>query len=171
MQHAFFRAMFGGKDGKRKNDRRYKRNRFRYGKEKNQARTPEDEGQAGEVSEIAITARAKMNDGGELLYYEGLAHNITKALEDQRNRVLRKAAGGMCHYLKRLSIRRFSPTRKKPTSTRRCSTYFSPIWEQGSQGSGKNSNFALVFGHKASLTNALVFSMIPPHTTSLLPKQ
>jgi hypothetical protein len=40
-----------------------------------------------------------MNDAGDLLYYEGLAHNITKALEDQRNRVLRNAAGGMCHYL------------------------------------------------------------------------
>ena len=53
----------------------------------------------GEVFEVAITARAKMNDAGELLYYEGLAHNITKALEDQRNRVLRNAAGGMCHYL------------------------------------------------------------------------
>ena len=26
-------------------------------------------------------------------------HNITEALEDQRNRVLRNAAGGMCHYL------------------------------------------------------------------------
>jgi PAS domain S-box-containing protein len=53
----------------------------------------------GEVIEVAITARAKMNDAGDLLYYEGLAHNITKALEDQRNRVLRNAAGGMCHYL------------------------------------------------------------------------
>jgi PAS domain S-box-containing protein len=54
---------------------------------------------AGEASEIAITARAKMNEAGDILYYEGLAHNITKALEDQRNRVLRNAAGGMCHYL------------------------------------------------------------------------
>jgi PAS domain S-box-containing protein len=54
---------------------------------------------AGEASEIAITARAKRNEAGEILYYEGLAHNITKALEDQRNRVLRNAAGGMCHYL------------------------------------------------------------------------
>lgn len=54
---------------------------------------------AGEAFEIAITARAKMSEAGELLYYEGLAHNITKALEDQRNRVLRNAAGGMCHYL------------------------------------------------------------------------
>jgi len=54
---------------------------------------------AGEAFEIAITARAKISDTGELLYYEGLAHNITKALEDQRNRVLRNAAGGMCHYL------------------------------------------------------------------------
>ena len=53
----------------------------------------------GEAIEVAITARAKMNDAGDLLYYEGLAHNITKALEDQRNRVLRNAAGGMCHYL------------------------------------------------------------------------
>jgi PAS domain S-box-containing protein len=54
---------------------------------------------AGEASEIAITARAKRNDAGDILYYEGLAHNITKAMEDQRNRVLRNAAGGMCHYL------------------------------------------------------------------------
>jgi len=54
---------------------------------------------AGESFEIAITARAKLNDAGDILYYEGLAHNITKALEDQRNRVLRNAAGGMCHYL------------------------------------------------------------------------
>jgi PAS domain S-box-containing protein len=54
---------------------------------------------AGEVSEIAITARAKRNETGDILYYEGLAHNITKAMEDQRNRVLRNAAGGMCHYL------------------------------------------------------------------------
>jgi len=54
---------------------------------------------AGESFEIAITARAKLSDAGDILYYEGLAHNITKALEDQRNRVLRNAAGGMCHYL------------------------------------------------------------------------
>jgi hypothetical protein len=54
---------------------------------------------AGEAFEIAITARAKLNETGDILYYEGLAHNITKALEDQRNRVLRNAAGGMCHYL------------------------------------------------------------------------
>jgi len=54
---------------------------------------------AGDAFEIAITARAKLNEAGDILYYEGLAHNITKALEDQRNRVLRNAAGGMCHYL------------------------------------------------------------------------
>lgn len=54
---------------------------------------------AGEVIEVAVTARAKMDDSGYLLYYEGIVHNITKALEDQRNRVLRNAAGGMCHYL------------------------------------------------------------------------
>jgi PAS domain S-box-containing protein len=54
---------------------------------------------AGEAFEIAITARAKLNEAGDILNYEGLAHNITKALEDQRNRVLRNAAGGMCHYL------------------------------------------------------------------------
>jgi PAS domain S-box-containing protein len=54
---------------------------------------------AGEVIEVAITARAKTDDAGYLLYYDGIAHNITKALEDQSNRVLRNAAGGMCHYL------------------------------------------------------------------------
>lgn len=53
----------------------------------------------GRSIEVAITARAKTDEGGYLLYYEGIAHNITQALEDQRNRVLRNAAGGMCHYL------------------------------------------------------------------------
>jgi PAS domain S-box-containing protein len=54
---------------------------------------------AGDVIEVAVTARAKTDDSGDVLYYEGIAHNLTKALEDQRNRVLRNAAGGMCHYL------------------------------------------------------------------------
>jgi len=53
----------------------------------------------GEPLEVAITARAKMDDSGHILYHEGIVHNISKALEDQRNRVLRNAAGGMCHYL------------------------------------------------------------------------
>jgi PAS domain S-box-containing protein len=53
----------------------------------------------GEVIEVAITARAKTDESEYLQYYEGIAHNITKALEDQRNRVLRNAAGAMCHYL------------------------------------------------------------------------
>ncbi|RJQ84169.1 MAG: PAS domain S-box protein [Desulfobacteraceae bacterium] len=51
------------------------------------------------VIEVAITARAKINGAGDILHYEGLIHNITKTMEDQRNRVLRNAAGGMCHYL------------------------------------------------------------------------
>lgn len=54
---------------------------------------------AGEIIEVAVTARAKTDESGYLLYYEGIAHNITRALEDQSNRVLRNAAGGMCHYL------------------------------------------------------------------------
>ena len=54
---------------------------------------------AGDVIEVAITARAKTDEAEDLLYYEGIVHNVTKALEDQRNRVLRNAAGGMCHYL------------------------------------------------------------------------
>jgi PAS domain S-box-containing protein len=53
----------------------------------------------GEPLEVAITARAKMNDSGQILYHEGIVHNISRTLEDQRNRVLRNAAGGMCHYL------------------------------------------------------------------------
>ena len=53
----------------------------------------------GEPLEVAITARAKMDDSGQILYHEGIVHNISKALEDQRNSVLRNAAGGMCHYL------------------------------------------------------------------------
>ena len=54
---------------------------------------------AGDVIEVAITTRAKLDDFGQVLYHEGIAHNITKALEDQRNRVLRNAAGSICHYL------------------------------------------------------------------------
>jgi len=54
---------------------------------------------AGEVFEVAVTARAKTDESGRLLYYDGIVHNITRALEDQRNRVLRNAAGGLCHYL------------------------------------------------------------------------
>jgi PAS domain S-box-containing protein len=53
----------------------------------------------GEIIDVAITARAKINDFGKLVHYEGIAHNITKAMEDQRNRVLRNAAGSMCHYM------------------------------------------------------------------------
>lgn len=53
----------------------------------------------GEPLEVAITARAKMDDSGQILYHEGIVHNISKAMEDQRNSVLRNAAGGMCHYL------------------------------------------------------------------------
>jgi PAS domain S-box-containing protein len=54
---------------------------------------------AGDVIEVAVTARAKTDESGEILYNEGMVHNLTQALEDQRNRVLRNAAGGMCHYL------------------------------------------------------------------------
>jgi PAS domain S-box-containing protein len=53
----------------------------------------------GKIIEVAITARAKLNDAGDIIYTEGLIHNITEAMEDQRNRVLRNAAGGLCHYL------------------------------------------------------------------------
>ena len=49
--------------------------------------------------EVDITARAKKNESGAVLYYEGIASNITQALENQRNRVLRNTAAGMCHYL------------------------------------------------------------------------
>lgn len=53
----------------------------------------------GESFDVAITARVKMDDSGNVLFHEGIVHNISKALEDQRNSVLRNAAGGMCHYL------------------------------------------------------------------------
>lgn len=53
----------------------------------------------GRSIEVAITARAKNDDSGYLQSYEGIVHNLTQAMEDQRNRVLRNAAGGMCHYL------------------------------------------------------------------------
>jgi PAS domain S-box-containing protein len=54
---------------------------------------------AGEVIEVAVTSRAKMDDAGNFICHEGIIHNISKALEDQRNRVVRNTAGSMCHYL------------------------------------------------------------------------
>jgi PAS domain S-box-containing protein len=54
---------------------------------------------SGTRIEVDITARAKKSESGDVLYYEGIASNITQALEDQRNRVLRNTAAGMCHYL------------------------------------------------------------------------
>jgi PAS domain S-box-containing protein len=70
-----------------------------YGKGHVEGKHVKFKNKAGDHIEVAITARAKMDDSGHLLYHEGIVHNISKALEDQRNRVLRNAAGGMCHYL------------------------------------------------------------------------
>ena len=53
----------------------------------------------GDVIEVAITSRARMDDSGNFVCHEGIVHNISKALEDQRNRVVRNTAGSMCHYL------------------------------------------------------------------------
>ena len=54
---------------------------------------------SGTPIEVDVTARAKKDESGAVLYYEGIASNITQALENQRNRVLRNTAAGMCHYL------------------------------------------------------------------------
>lgn len=54
---------------------------------------------SGTTIEVDVTARVKRSESGEVLYYEGIASNITQALENQRNRVLRNTAAGMCHYL------------------------------------------------------------------------
>jgi hypothetical protein len=70
-----------------------------YGKGHVEGKHVKFKNKAGEPIEVAITARAKMDESGRLLYHEGIVHNISEALEDQRNRVLRNAAGGMCHYL------------------------------------------------------------------------
>ena len=70
-----------------------------YGKGRVEGRQVKFRNKAGDIIEVAVTARAKIDDRGQLLYHEGIIHNITKALEDERNRVLRNAAGSMCHYL------------------------------------------------------------------------
>jgi len=70
-----------------------------YGKGHVEGKQVRFRNKAGEVIEVAVTAHAKVNESGQLLYHEGIVHNITKALEDQRNKVLRNAAGSMCHYL------------------------------------------------------------------------
>ena len=70
-----------------------------YGKGHVEGRHVRFKDKTGESIEVAITARAKIDDSGRFLYHEGIAHNISRALEDQRNRVLRNAAGSMCHYL------------------------------------------------------------------------
>lgn len=54
---------------------------------------------SGKYIEVDITARTKKDESGDTIYYEGIASNITQALENQRNRVLRNTAAGMCHYL------------------------------------------------------------------------
>jgi PAS domain S-box-containing protein len=70
-----------------------------YGKGHVEGKQVKFKNKAGDVIEAAITARAKFDDSGHILYHEGIVHNVTKALEDQRNRVLRNAAGSMCHHL------------------------------------------------------------------------
>jgi PAS domain S-box-containing protein len=70
-----------------------------YGKGHVEGRHVKFKNKAGEPIEVAITSRAKVDESGRILYHEGIVHNITEALEDQRNRVLRNAAGGLCHYL------------------------------------------------------------------------
>lgn len=70
-----------------------------YGKGHVTGRNTRLKNKAGEEIEVAVTARAKVDESGRLLYHEGILHNITQAMETQRNRVLRNAAGSMCHYL------------------------------------------------------------------------
>lgn len=70
-----------------------------YGKGHVEGRHVRFRNKTGEVIEVAITSRAKTDDSGNFLCHEGIVHNISKALEDQSNRVMRNTAGGMCHYL------------------------------------------------------------------------
>ena len=70
-----------------------------YGKGHVEGRHVTFRNKEGKGIQVAVTARAKIDDSGRFLYHEGIAHNISQALEDQRNRVLRNAAGSMCHYL------------------------------------------------------------------------
>ncbi len=70
-----------------------------YGKGHVEGRHVTFRNKAGEAIEVAITSRAKTDDTGKFICHEGIVHNISKALEDQRNRVMRNTAGGMCHYL------------------------------------------------------------------------
>lgn len=53
----------------------------------------------GRILEVDLTARAKRDEHGQIIAYEGIVHNITQTLENQRNRVLRQAAGSVCHHL------------------------------------------------------------------------
>ncbi|MBC7355211.1 MAG: PAS domain S-box protein [Desulfomicrobiaceae bacterium] len=53
----------------------------------------------GRIIEVDLTARAKRNPQGVIVSYEGIITNITELLENQRNQVLRQAAGSVCHYL------------------------------------------------------------------------
>jgi PAS domain S-box-containing protein len=70
-----------------------------YGKGLVEAKHVKFRNKAGDVIEVAITSRARMDDSGNFICHEGIVHNISKALEDQRNRVVRNTAGSMCHYL------------------------------------------------------------------------
>lgn len=53
----------------------------------------------GRIIEVDLTARAKRTPQGTIVSYEGIMTNITELLENQRNQVLRQAAGSVCHYL------------------------------------------------------------------------
>jgi PAS domain S-box-containing protein len=70
-----------------------------YGKGHVEGKHVKFKNKAGEIIEVAITSRAKTDDNGKFLCHEGIVHNISEALDDQRNRVMRNTAGGMCHYL------------------------------------------------------------------------
>ena len=70
-----------------------------YGKGHVEGKHVKFRNKTGEIIEVAITSRAKMDDSGNFLCHEGIVHNISKALEDQGNRVMRNTAGGLCHYL------------------------------------------------------------------------
>jgi PAS domain S-box-containing protein len=53
----------------------------------------------GEVVQVEVTTIARTDDHGRITQYQGIVHNITKILEDERLRVMRNFAGAVCHHM------------------------------------------------------------------------
>jgi PAS domain S-box-containing protein len=53
----------------------------------------------GEIIQVEVTTIARTDENGRMTQYQGIVHNITKILEDERLRVMRSFSGAVCHHM------------------------------------------------------------------------